>query len=377
MESQTGRNTVISICKAIAIILMVVGHAEAPGLLTCFIYTFHMPLFFIAAGYFFSRRYLSDPWTFIRKRLTGLYFPFLKWSLLFLALHNVWFSLGILNEQYGNWTGGVTHPYTLRSALARLLMMLTGMAGYDEFMAGAFWFFRGLLIASIAFLLLYKFLDSRTRLRPEVCVGLICAAMLLLTALRVQFGLKISVVPNGAWRETWGIFFFGAGVLFRTWEARIRQHWGLTLGFFAFLCFAATQHFSGMNNGARMQDVLTLPLTGIAGFLMVRHIATLIDARDSKLRRLLVFIGDNTIVIFVFHIIAFKAVSLVKIAWYGLPFGQIGCHMVIHDYNGDLFWILYSVAGVAIPLLWLTAWRRLSARIRTASLVSRIKTSDQ
>ena len=132
-----------------------------------------------------------------------------------------------------------------------------------------------------------------------------------------------------------------------------------------------------MNNGARMQDVLTLPLTGIAGFLMVRHIATLIDARDSKLRRLLVFIGDNTIVIFVFHIIAFKAVSLVKIAWYGLPFGQIGCHMVIHDYNGDLFWILYSVAGVAIPLLWLTAWRRLSARIRTASLISRIKTSDQ
>ena len=35
------RNTVISITKAIAIILMVIGHAEAPGLITGAIYTFH------------------------------------------------------------------------------------------------------------------------------------------------------------------------------------------------------------------------------------------------------------------------------------------------------------------------------------------------
>lgn len=99
------RNTVISICKGIAIILMVIGHAEAPELITNFIYTFHMPLFFIAAGYFFSRKYLSDPWTFISKRVKGLYFPFVKWSMIFLVLHNVWFQVGLLNEQYGNWTG--------------------------------------------------------------------------------------------------------------------------------------------------------------------------------------------------------------------------------------------------------------------------------
>ena len=29
------------------------------------------------------------------------------------------------------------------------------MGGYDEFLAGAFWFFRGLLVASIAFVALY------------------------------------------------------------------------------------------------------------------------------------------------------------------------------------------------------------------------------
>ena len=46
------RDDSISIAKAFAIILMVIGHTEYPGLLTSCLYTFHMPLFFITAGYF-------------------------------------------------------------------------------------------------------------------------------------------------------------------------------------------------------------------------------------------------------------------------------------------------------------------------------------
>ena len=50
------RNTTISIAKGIAIILMVIAHAEAPGWLCQFIFEFHMPLFFITAGFFFSKK---------------------------------------------------------------------------------------------------------------------------------------------------------------------------------------------------------------------------------------------------------------------------------------------------------------------------------
>ena len=106
------RNTVISISKGIAIILMVIAHAEAPAWLCKFIFEFHMPLFFITAGYFFSLKYLNDEATFVKKRIKGLYVPFVKWSVVFLALHNLMFEIGILNETYGNETGGVTHPYS-------------------------------------------------------------------------------------------------------------------------------------------------------------------------------------------------------------------------------------------------------------------------
>ena len=104
-------NTTLSICKAIAIILMCAGHAEGPNLIVTFIYLFHMPIFFIAAGYFFDKKYLADPWTFCKKRFKGLYVPFVKWSLFFLIFHNLFFRIGLMNEQFGNWSGGVTHPY--------------------------------------------------------------------------------------------------------------------------------------------------------------------------------------------------------------------------------------------------------------------------
>lgn len=141
--THTKRNTVISICKGVAIILMVMGHAEPPDLISNFIYIFHMPLFFITAGYFFTRKCLDDPWRFCVKRFKGLYVPFLKWALIFLLLHNLWFEVGLLNERYGNWMGGVTHPYGRHEFFKRLFMIVTSMSGYDEFMAGAFWFFRG------------------------------------------------------------------------------------------------------------------------------------------------------------------------------------------------------------------------------------------
>lgn len=357
------RNTTIAILKAIAIILMVVGHAEAPELLTNFIYTFHMPLFFMAAGYFFDRKYLSQPSVFIGKRLRGLYIPFLKWSILFLLLHNVWHYFGILNESFGNWTGGVTHPYTLKNAAQRLMLIITSMSGYDEFIAGAFWFFRGLLVASVVFLLLYKVLDSTGKFSPNGAVTTICLAAVGFTAWHIYCGAKLPI-PNGGWRETWGIFFFGTGVLFRQYEHRIIRHWALCLAYFLLLCGAAWLHLSGMNNRGLWRDLWSLPLTGSIGFLMVYYIASLIDRRDSRLRDLLVFIGNNTMCIFVWHILSFKAVSLIKIWHYGLEWEQIGCHMVIHHNNhGDLYWVLYSIAGTAIPLLVTVAWRRISQAV--------------
>ena len=353
------RNTTFSIIKALAIILMVIGHAEAPELITNFIYTFHMPVFFIAAGYFFQRKYLQQPWEFCAKRFKGLYLPMVKWSIMFLLLHNVFFYFGILNEEYGNWTGGVTHPYSWHSALQRIVLIFTSMSGYDEFMAGAFWFFRGLLVASIVFMLLYKLLDERTHFSPTASVSIILASTLAFAALFTANKLKISTIPNGGMREIWGIAFFAIGVLFQRIEHRLPRSMWLATACFAALVGAAILHLHGMNNRGELIDVLTLPITGCLGFVMLYIISSKLNNIPERLHRVLTYIGDNTIAVFVFHIISFKVVSLLKIWYYGLDFGQVGCHMVIHYNHTDFFWVLYSIVGVALPLLWLATYRRI------------------
>lgn len=357
------RSMTLSIAKGIAIIAMVVGHAEAPGLITNFIYTWHMPLFFIAAGYFFSEKWVDDPWGFISRRFKKLYIPFVKYSIIFLLLHNLFHYTGILNEEYGNWTGGVTHPYSLREHLQRLLQILTTMSGYDEFMAGAFWFFRGLLVASIVFLLAYRLLRrwKRWEVSPTLATLIICGACVALVGLRLAFNLKFSHYPNGFWRETWGIFFFGAGFLFRRYEARIPAHWILVIVGVAAMTLFGWLHLSGMNNGGMYRDLWSLPLTGAVGFLTVHTLSRYIGmgAFGGGTAALLTYIGQNTMPVYVFHIISYKVVSLLKIWWYDLDFHQIGCHMVIHYNNSsDLFWVLYSLVGTALPLAVHYAWQR-------------------
>ena len=213
------RDTTISICKGIAIILMVIAHAEAPGWLCKFIFEFHMPLFFITAGYFFSLKYLNDEASFVKKRVKGLYWPFVKWSVFFLIIHNWMFDLGILNERYGNETGGVTHPYTWHQIQQNLWNIVTAMGGYDQFLCGAFWFFRGLFVASILYLIIYKVMDVCVSKIPKVSNKaipyLICLLMLLLCGWKTYEGLKIVTLVQGGYRDLMGCFFFGCGFIFR------------------------------------------------------------------------------------------------------------------------------------------------------------------
>lgn len=358
------RNSSIDILKGIAIILMVAGHCETPTWLVSWVYLFHMPLFFMAAGYFFSRKNLDNPWSFVVKRFKGLYIPFVKWSLFFLLIHNLLFEVGILNEQYGNWEGGVTHPYTLKQGFQRLVNIVFSMGGYDEFMAGAFWFFRALLVTSIVFLGLHWTLDRNVKwLQGNRGVALIAVGAIAFAWFKIYYGLKIATVVQGGIRETWGVLFFALGVLYRRFEKFITGKWWLAIVCLAFTIIGAHEHWAGMNLSPRVQDVITLPLTGLAGFIMVHYAATLLDHHGRMVSSFLAHCGKMSIYIYVFHIASFKVVSLIKIWYYDLEFAQVGSHMVIHDHLHDWFWILYTIAGVGLPLLWMYFYRKIACKI--------------
>jgi len=78
------RNSSLDIAKGIGIILVVIGHLhEAPLLLVKFIYSFHMPLFFILSGYIYNiTKYSSlSLYEYIRSKWGNLIIPYFAMAL--------------------------------------------------------------------------------------------------------------------------------------------------------------------------------------------------------------------------------------------------------------------------------------------------------
>lgn len=72
------RDISIDIAKGIAILLVIVGHSQGPAILNSFIYSFHMPLFFIVSGYFYRSKGVSES---LKNDLKRLVVPYLFASL--------------------------------------------------------------------------------------------------------------------------------------------------------------------------------------------------------------------------------------------------------------------------------------------------------
>ena len=69
-------NSGVTIAKAIAIILMVLGHSGCPDAVNHFLGLMRMPLFFLMSGYCFKAKYLTDGGKYLRRRVTGVYVPY-------------------------------------------------------------------------------------------------------------------------------------------------------------------------------------------------------------------------------------------------------------------------------------------------------------
>lgn len=324
------RETKFSILKAIAIICVVLSHAGISGWLFNFVFIFHVPIFFICAGYFFNTKYLTDERTYIVHRFKGLYLPFVRWSLFFLLIHNVLFPLGILSETYGNAGGGVTHPYTWQQFSQHAWSIVSNMSGYDQFLCGAFWFFRALLLASIGFLLMFKLLNRSAQLRDykHTAWGVLFITLLLITW-KTTTHLNLTGVAQGGYRELMGMAFMTAGFLLKQYEVCDKLNWKTALTSGTILLLASCFFPSSMVWNPNFTQFISLPLPAIAAFVMFTYISAWIDRHPGLIKRTFAYIGEHTLYIFAFHLVAFKVVSALKVWFYDLPWEAVGGHPVV------------------------------------------------
>ena len=361
------RTPSFTILKAIAIILVVIAHSATPAYLSNFAYMVGVPAFFVLSGYFFKLDNLDNTSDFVIRRTKTLYLPFIKWGVFFLILHNLFFEVGFLSESYGNAQGGVTHPYNWTQAAQHLWSMVFNMSGYDSFMAGAFWFFRALFLANIAFIFLFKATRQLGKFKTSTLQVVSVIVLAFLLALwQASMGLHITGVAQGGYRELMGIVLLGIGFLLRradeTPDSSIWHNPIIMLAASSVVLMILTFVYP-ISMAAKPGSVLSVPILTVAGtaaFIWLRGLSEFILQLPEKYTQWLQFTGENSLYIFVFHLLAFKVASMIKVGVYQLDWAMVGGHPVVQHELGDGFWLLYIFVGVILPILPVWIWKKIT-----------------
>lgn len=339
------KNNYISIAKGIGIILMVAGHCRFPYLLD-FIYMFHMPLFFFISGWCFKIKYLSEFHNFCIRRIKGTYIPFLKWGLLFILLHNIFYHLNIYNDQFG-YAGQVSHLYSLNEHIKHAIIGC-GLFLYPEELLGGYWFLVQLFWGSLIGFLSIKFIKN----------PYISASILLVISFIIKLYINKTIPFTGIGSITFlSASFFVYGFAFRNNHFKFSPLiiiscflMVLTGSFFWNTTMQTYTHF----------NVLPYAVTGVFGSIMIIEIAKLFDNRsndNNRVKVFLIFAGENSLTILTWHFLSFKLVSLLIINIEGYPTEMLAMFPVIE--NAPLpYTILYLIIGVALPLFGLLFLKR-------------------
>lgn len=128
-----------NIVKGVGILCIVIGHSY--GLLSGFVYLFHLAIFFFVGGYLYNdKKYEEDPYLYFANKLKNNWKKYISFQIILILLHNLFTKMGILlNSDYYDI------DQTLISTISSLLFFGT------ETLGGALWFVPVYLIASAFF----------------------------------------------------------------------------------------------------------------------------------------------------------------------------------------------------------------------------------
>lgn len=332
------RNHSVTIAKALAIILMVVGHSGSPDCLS-FLSLIRMPVFFVMSGYCFKAKYLTDARTFLKRRITGIYWPFVKWMLFFTLMHNAFFGLGLYDDTFSFRGWAPLHQYELAETIERSIKIVFGMNGY-ECLCNGYWFLKTLFWGSIIFYIL-----KRTRINDYVLLALLVA----FATVAPYFGFRIPWFDIME-RDFLAAAFILTGNVYRESGLKFEERRWLIA---PLLAIVVTTSFFLKTDMQSLWCTRVIPyyLVALCGTMMVFTIAHWLNSANGKIRDFLVFTGGNTFNVLTWHFLSFRLVSLVLIVVLGLPWDRLAHYPVIAD-EGVRWWAwpLYTIIGVALPV---------------------------
>ena len=343
-------NNSVSFSKGVGIILMVLGHTFFSAYGYAVIYMFHMPLFFFLSGYCFRESHLEDFRNYARKRFSRIYIPFVKWGLLFLLLHNIFFHLNIYNDLYG-FEGEVSQLYGMSDYLKKAFLIFFCLSGNEQLLGG-YWFLHTMFFASFIF---YGLL----RLKIPVVWGGVLS--LLLSTLLYFRGIPVINIFCGS-KEFLAVSCMMAGYMYKNYsiDKLVNKHIAYVIPVCALLVILGSLYWNGEMVNMKWTHTIPYFVSAIAGSIVVMKFSGFFVNKSHRFSGFISTIGNKTIEVLTWHFLSFKIVSLIIIAYYGLPIERLAEFPVMRPYHVQGWWVLYFVIGVAVPVIGTICTKKLT-----------------
>lgn len=336
------RDKRVSISKGICIILMVYCHAGCMNFLHDFIYMFHMPLFFFMSGYCFKEKYRTNVLSFMKNKVRGIWWPYVKWVSIFVLLHNLFLRLGVFYE--GFVYRNVTMRYYSMSEIC-LNLLNTLRFCHGELLLAGFWFLFTLFGASIIFIFLIKTIKD---------LYWAAAVVFCLMLIFKSFSFSLPFLHLGD-KELQATFFMFIGYMFKCNQMAN----GILSSFITkrivvlilvALVIVGSVYFPSQMIKLDIKTIVPYTLFAIPGILMVMSLASFI-LKNNMATKVLMYIGDNTLPILVWHFSLFKVVSAFLIIAYGLDFKNLSDFPTIQNLSMAGWNIVYTLVAVVLSLV--------------------------
>lgn len=324
------RDLTLDLAKAICIILMVIGHSGCPDYLHRFIYMFHMPCFFFISGYLLNDKYLTNLKKGLWRKIKGSYYPFVKWSVIFLLLHNVFAYLHIYDTSY-----------SLKEISIKAVRILT-MTGSEQLLGG-FWFLISLCWASIATTVLFYFTQKIENLHY---INNFLGVILLLTMATLWNQLPIKLPAQFGEQTLLATAFYISGYIYH--KTDLKGTYPHIIGSALFIVPAIAAIYTSLGMDCKGSIVWLYYVIAICGTVATMQLSKWLSS--TRIASLLSYIGNKTLYILTFHFLSFKLVSYIYIKYNHLPLDNLAQFPVLEITN-NWMWIIYGVVGIGFPLL--------------------------
>ena len=253
----------VDIAKGIAIILMVVGHSSIPVSFSRYIWSFHMPLFFVISGFLYDADKYKNLLFLIKRRMQTLIVPYVFFSIIaFIGMYPL--ELATWEELYKGWNG-----YAL-------------------------WFIPVLFITEILFNRLYLILrrfNCNIYYTLEMVILVLLTVGYILSQLNIHLVFKQEVV-------LFALFFYGTGFIFKQLLQKISLSITFTL-LSLFLQMVIVQFMPGIDMASnRFGCFIPNIMLALWGTINIILIAKNISVwKDNIMKKTLIWAGKNTLII--------------------------------------------------------------------------------